>query len=77
MITCTYLIFADFSIPSVPKDGYILDEVGVLDVSQKQALNTLIRTLETETHHQIGVAIVQNLQGRPVEEFSLNLARTW
>ncbi len=68
---------ADFLVPPAPAKGYILDEVGVLDSAQKEQLEQAILSLETATHHQIGVAIVQSLQGRPLEELSLALARTW
>lgn len=74
---CACFIFADFVVPSIPQNGYVLDEVGVLDISQKQALNTLITALETETHHQIGIAIIKDLQGRTIEEAGLAIARTW
>lgn len=63
--------------PPAPVNGYIVDEVGVLTMSQKEQLENMIVSVETETHHQIGVAIVTSLQGRSLEEFSLVLARTW
>ncbi len=70
-------VFADFVAPPTPTDGYVLDEVGVLSIEQKRTLNQTIQTLETSTHHQIGVIFVKSLQGRPLEEASLSVARTW
>lgn len=53
---------AAFVVPPVPADGYILDEVALLTVSQKQELERTLRSLETETNHQIGIAIITSLQ---------------
>jgi len=68
---------AAFVVPPAPTDGYILDEASLFNSVQKENLEQRIRSLETETHHQIGIAIIKSLQGRTVEEASLAIARTW
>jgi uncharacterized membrane protein YgcG len=64
-------------VPPVPVGGYILDEVSLLTSSQKQQLENTLTVLESETQHQVGIAIIKSLQGRTVEEASLAIARTW
>lgn len=63
--------------PPAPVDGYILDEVSLLTPTEKQQLQNTLTTLESETNHQIGIAIIKSLQGRTIEEASLAIARTW
>jgi uncharacterized protein len=59
--------FAEFIAPSLPSTP-VYDEVGLLSAEEKSALETKILTLEKETNHQIGIAIIKNLQGRIIEE---------
>ncbi len=53
------------------------DEVGLLKSEEKAALEQQILTLEKETNHQIGIAIIKSLQGRVIEEVGIVLARSW
>jgi uncharacterized membrane protein YgcG len=46
-------------------------------MEEKTTLENTILTLETETNHQIGIAIIKSLQGRTVEEVGITLARSW
>ncbi len=69
-------IFAEFVVPPAP-DGRVLDQAGILSVDQIQTLNQTIGTIEKETHHQIGIAIIKSLQGRSIEEAGLAIARAW
>ena len=67
---------ADFIVPSLPSTP-VYDEVELLSAEEKSALETKILTLEKETNHQIGIAIIKNLQGRVIEEVGIVLARSW
>ncbi len=60
-------LFAEFKVPSLPSTP-VYDEVGVFSAEEKSVLETKILTLEKETNHQIGIAIIKNLQGRTIEE---------
>lgn len=67
---------AEFIVPSLPSTP-VYDEVGLLKSEEKTALEQQILTLEKETNHQIGIAIIKSLQGRTVEEVWLTLLRGW
>ena len=69
-------LFAEFIVPPLPSSP-IYDEVGLLSVEEKTTLEQAILTLEKETNHQIGIAIIKSLQGRVIEEVWIVLARSW
>lgn len=69
-------IFAEFIVPPLPSSP-VYDEVGLLSVEEKTTLENTILTLEKETKHQVGIAIIKSLQGRTVEEVGITLARSW
>ncbi len=69
-------LFAEFIVPPLPFTP-IYDEVGLLSTEEKSALENTILTLEKETNHQIGIAIIKSLQNRTIEEAGLQIARTW
>lgn len=57
----------EFVVPALPSSP-VYDEVGLLSTEEKTALESQILALETETSHQIGIAIIKSLQGRTIEE---------
>lgn len=69
-------VFAEFVVPPLPSSP-VYDEVGLLSSEEKTSLEQQILTLEEQTHHQIGIAIIKSLQGRTVEEVGIVLARSW
>lgn len=69
-------LFAEFIVPPLPSTP-VYDEVGLLSTEDKLALENTILTLEKETNHQIGIAIIKSLQNRTIEEAGLQIARTW
>jgi len=69
-------VFAQFIVPPLPSTP-VYDEVGLLSVEEKSTLETKIFSLEKETNHQIGIAIIKSLQGRTIEEVGITLARSW
>ncbi|MCB9807109.1 TPM domain-containing protein [Candidatus Peribacteria bacterium] len=68
--------FAEFIVPPPPSSP-VYDEVGLLSTEEKLSLENTILSLEKETNHQIGIAIIKNLQGRTIEEAGITLARSW
>lgn len=67
---------AEFVVPPLPSSP-VYDEVGLLSTEEKITLENIIFTLEQETSHQIGIAIIKSLQGRTIEEVGIVLARSW
>lgn len=67
---------AEFIVPPLPSTP-VYDEVGILNGEEKVSLEQQILTLEKETNHQIGIAIIKNLQWRTIEEVGIILARSW
>jgi uncharacterized protein len=67
---------AEFIVPPLPSSP-VYDEVGLLSTEDKTTLENTILTLEKETSHQIGIAIIKSLQGRTIEEVGIVLARSW
>ena len=66
----------EFIVPPLPSSP-IYDEVGLLSTEEKTSLEQKILTLEQETSHQIGIAIIKSLQERTIEEVGIVLARSW
>ena len=69
-------VFAEFVVPPLPSSP-VYDEVGLLSSEEETSLEQQILTLEEQTHHQIGIAIIKSLQGRTIEEVGIVLARSW
>lgn len=77
-VSCMSLVWAaDIIVPAAPIDWRVLDEVSLLTESQKSKIEQKIAAIEKETQHEIGIAILNDLQGREIEEISLAIARTW
>jgi len=56
---------------------WVEDYANLLDPSQKQTLNSMLRAYEDSTSNQIVVAIFPDAQGYQPEEFSIRLAEAW
>ncbi len=66
------------SAADVPKnDGWVTDLAGLLSKSDEKALETELEAFKQKTGHEIAVVTVQSLEGRPIEQFALEVARTW
>lgn len=48
-----------------------------MSAEEKQLLDQKLVSLESETHHQVAIAIIKSLQGRTIEEAGLAIGRTW
>ena len=58
--------------------GYVNDFAGVLNSSTKQDLDTLCRSLDSQTHTKLLVATIHRVDGDvPIQDFSLDLATQW
>jgi uncharacterized membrane protein YgcG len=60
-----------------PMQGRVTDLAFALAKSDDDALASLLKEFELETHHQIAVLIVPALNGESLESFSLRVANAW
>jgi uncharacterized protein len=57
--------------------GYVNDYASVLSSSEEREISALLSNLEKSTSAQVALLTVQNLQGYPLESFSLKAAEEW
>lgn len=64
---------------AIPEQGgyWVHDEANVLSQSAKAELESMILAERDSTSNQIGVLIVQSLEGEVPEEYSLRVAEKW
>lgn len=65
----------DIKIP--PLRSPVMDEAHLLHPAQRQKLETLIYSLYQQKGPQVTVLTIQDLQGFPIEEFSIRVAEKW
>jgi uncharacterized protein len=57
--------------------GYVNDFANVLSQPARDQLTALCREVQQKTGAQIAVVTVKSLGGRPIEDYSINLATRW
>jgi len=57
--------------------GYVNDFTGILDSSTKTKLEQTLASFEIKTGDEVAVAIVKSLEGRTVEDYAVDLYKTW
>ncbi|MFA6448336.1 MAG: TPM domain-containing protein [bacterium] len=57
--------------------GYITDTAGALDLETKQKLIPILQSLHEKTTAQVGVAVIDTLDGVPIEEYAVKLFSKW
>jgi uncharacterized protein len=60
--------------PQVKASGYVTDLAGVLSQSGREQLTALCTEVDQKTQAQIAVVTIKTLGGRPVEDYSVDLA---
>ena len=68
---------ADMPIPAAPSDGYVLDQAHILSPEEKTSLNDKIANYKKQTSVELGIIIVPEIKDDYIENFSLNVARSW
>jgi uncharacterized protein len=63
--------------PKPDKNGYVRDETSTLTSEQVQKLNEKIQGYRERTNNQLAVLMVPTLTDDYLENFSINVARTW
>ena len=66
-----------FALPQPSREFFVTDSAGVLSAETKDFIISSGRALEQETTAQVVVATVNSLEGKSVEEYSIELARSW
>lgn len=67
-----------FTAPNFPAlTGRVVDQAGALNADQNVILTNRLRDFETNTGHQMAVAIVSSLQGYDIRDFGYQLGRFW
>lgn len=64
-------------VPPVPTDVPIVDQTSTLSEEQRQQLGAMIAAERQHSGNQIGVLMISSLQGQVLEDYSLQVARTW
>jgi uncharacterized protein len=57
--------------------GRVVDQAGILDQSARAALTARLAALEAQNTDQLVVATVSSLQGDAIEDYAVQLFRTW
>lgn len=60
-----------------PLTGRVVDRADLLAPATEQDLTQRLAAHEDSTSNQVAVLTVASLEGRPIEEYSLQVARTW
>jgi len=57
--------------------GLVVDAANVLPAATRQDLETKLEKLQQDTHRQLVVATIADMQGATLEEYGIGLLRTW
>ncbi|MEW5974421.1 MAG: TPM domain-containing protein [Acidobacteriota bacterium] len=57
--------------------GYVNDFTGTIDETSRRQIEGLCRQVEEKTGAQIAVAVVASLEGRPIEDYAVDLFKQW
>lgn len=71
---------ANAAVPPKPATGssiYVQDYAGILSNKTLNTIHSYGRELDLKTTAQVSVVTVKSLEGQPIEEYALELLRTW
>ena len=68
--------YAAFKIPDFPKN-HVSDYADILESSQEESFNSILRNYEEITTNQIFVGIFDSLKGESLEDLSIRIAEKW
>ncbi len=63
--------------PAEKPKAYVSDFAGVISPAARERLESLSTELDQKAHAQLAVVTVNSLEGRPVEDFTIDLATKW
>lgn len=76
LIFSPFFCHAAFKIPLSPQN-YVSDYAGILNSSQKDSLNTILKNYDVKTTNQIFVGIFDSLEGENLEDLSIRIVQSW
>jgi uncharacterized protein len=81
-IVLALLLYGALAAPAAALDfpaltGRVVDQAGILDAATRTALTGKLEKLEGQTTDQLVVVTLKSLQGRTIEDFGVELGRTW
>jgi uncharacterized protein len=65
------------AVPARPTDIPIVDQTGTLTAEQKASLAAQIANEREKSGNEIAIVVIPSLEDESIEEYSLNIARTW
>ena len=63
--------------PVPPLSARVVDQAGLLDAGQKQALEEKLRAFEQRKGSQVAVLVVRHTQPESIEQFAIRVAEQW
>ncbi|MBA2126353.1 hypothetical protein DLM45_08965 [Hyphomicrobium methylovorum] len=71
-------VFGALAAPTYPElAGRITDQAGLLSPEDKAAIEAELASLEATSTDQLAVVTVKSLEGYPIEDYGIGLARKW
>ena len=78
LVLCALICTQALAAPSFPPlTGRVVDQAGLLSSQTRSDLERQLAEHEKATTEQVVVAILSSLQGYPIEEYGVQLARRW
>ena len=78
LLAVTLMTASGAAAQTFPKfTGLVVDAANVLPDATKADLTTKLEALQRDTHRQLVVATIPDLQGYPIEDYGYRLLRSW
>ena len=78
LVVVTLLTASGAAAQTLPKfTGLVVDAANVLPEATEADLTTKLEALQRDTHRQLVVATIPDLQGYPLEDYGYRLGRAW
>lgn len=76
-LSLSFLIGATLDYPQPTNLKYINDYVGIVNEDDTKSILSIGKELEDKTGSQVTIVIIDSTNGIPIEDYSVNLFRTW
>jgi uncharacterized protein len=78
LVALSVLVVSAAAAPSYPElTGRVTDEAGLLSAADKADIENQLAALEQTSTDQLAVVTVKSLEGYPIEDYGIGLARKW
>jgi uncharacterized protein len=74
---CVSAAFAQAQVPIPPLATHVTDSVGMLNATQRAALESTLSDYETRTGTQIGILLISTTEPEAIEQYSIRVADAW